>query len=156
MNIKLLIMFMCAIVFSGVGFASSSGSPSSSSVNKRLFPATPAGGGAKDKPSAEIDVSALDRPKPDHDLVEETYREDGKDETRMMTDPAKYGKGIHTNHYVYQARNDVIDVLQKNITPLERQAIASAIELEALQEEDAEYFRAVEIKKQALKEALLK
>ena len=154
MNIKIVIMIVSAIVFSSVGFASSTPT-SSSSINRALFASPPPKGSAKSQPSKNIEVSTLDRPGPGHDLIEETYRDDGEDKTRMITDPAKYGKNISTNQYVYQARNDVIDVLQKNITGLEEQAIALEEKLEALQAEDAEYVRAVEIKKQALKKALL-
>lgn len=157
MNIKTVTMIMCAIAFSSVGFASST-PPSSSSVRKTLFssPNVPSPkGSVKSQPSKNIEVSTLDRPGPGHDLIEEKYRDEGREETRMITDPEKYGKNIPTNQYVYQARNDVIDVLQKNITGLEEQAIALEEKLKALQAEDAEYVRAVEIKKQALKDALL-
>ena len=154
MNIKIVIMIICAIAFSSVGFASST-SPSSSSINRALFVSPPSKGSVKNQPSENINVFALGRPKPNHDLIEETYRDDGEDKTRMITDPVKYGENIPTNQYVYQARNDVIEVLQQNITGLEEQAIALDEKLEALQAEDAEYVRAVEIKKQALKAALL-
>lgn len=154
MNIKTVTMIMCAIAFSSVGFASSTPT-SSSSVRKALFASPPPKGSVKSQPSENINVFALGRPKPNHDLIEETYLDDGREETRMITDPEKYGKNIPTNQYVYQARNDVIEVLQQNITGLEKQTIALEEKLEALQAEDAEYVRAVEIKKQALKAALL-
>ena len=154
MNIKIVIMIVCAIVFSRVGFASSTPT-SSRSVRKALFASPPPKGGVKNQPSENINVFALGRPKPNHDLIEETYRDDGEDKTRMIANPDLYGKGYDTNHYIYQARNGVIDVLQQNIARLEEQAIALEEKLEVLQAEDAEYVRAVEIQKQALKDALL-
>jgi hypothetical protein len=148
MNIKLLMMITGAMVLSDVGFASTSSDRSA--ARKLDF------GTGKRPPSVNVDASALPRPSSNYDLIEEEYRDEGEDKKRMITDPKKYGTGFHTNHYVYQARNDLINFFQDNITKLEEQESALADELKALKAEDAAYVRAVEIKKQALKDALLR
>ena len=134
MNIKLLMMITGAMVLSDVGFASSS-------------------------------LPKIGRAPTNYDLVDETREDTNSDGDiitvktgKKITDPAKYDtKNVSINHYVYQAGNDVVDILQENIDTLRTQAIALKNELKSMQAEmstETDFARTQPIEKKRLGDLL--
>lgn len=141
MNIKLLMMITGAMVLSGVGFASTAGSPGTVSPNVVVNNLP----GAKRPEKSEIKSKA---DSDDHDDLVEISDD-------IIINPKKYGRGHDVANYVYQARNNVIEILQADISALEEQAVKMEDMLLKLEKEDADYSRTQVIAKEKLMAALL-
>ena len=129
------------MALSGVGFASTAGSPGtvSPNVDVNSLPGAKMPDKSERKLPGESDEHA--------DLVETS--------TNISINRRKYGSVTDVANYVYQARNDVVQILQADIAALEEQAVKMEAMLLKLEKEDADYSRTQVIAKEKLMAALL-